>query len=594
MKNTTRKRRKKNRKVGGSELEMKRMVTVIRPVLLLPPLLLMLIICFWVMACWLPLSFLHACVQSRWLNAYYVSVSTVRFSQQTVVFENDTINFADDVETLRLRVESHDLKIESPLLNESVNGHGVVALKRERPTTHVEISAQGKPGAVSNELTITGNKSNDGEKAAFAQDLEKMYIETIRTESMPAGMKGPSQKQCRGRQIYAYDLPKKFNTELVEQCHSLIPWFSFCDYFTDGGMGKPIENFYEHCYQTHQYALELVFHSRISRHPCLVSNPGEANLFYIPYYGGLDVIRWNLRKNISNEKRDELALELVNWLQGQPWWRRNRGRDHVLVLGKISWDFRRWKDTDTWGSRLLHLPEMKSITKLLIERNPLDMDEIGIPHPTFFHPRSDNDIWQWQIGISKSQRPHLISFAGAPRPKMTENIRSILIEQCSSRPEACKFLNCNSNVCLSPESTVKLFMKSEFCLQPPGDSPTRKSVFDSLIAGCIPVLFNPFTAYYQYPWHLPANQSSYSVYVPEESVKQREINVIEVLQKIPDEQRKEMRKTIIQEIMPGLVYGDPESRFDEFQDAFMISLNNIFWRLAKADISMNSSQTEAT
>ena len=122
-------------------------------------------------------------------------------------------------------------------------------------------------------------------------------------------------------------------------------------------------------------------------------------MFYIPYYGGLDVMRWNFRENISNEKRDELSLELVNWLQGQPWWGRYEGRDHVLVLGKISWDFRRSKENEQWGSNLLHLPQMKSVTKLLIERHPWIMNEIGVPHPTIFHPQSDEDIlqWQWQI-----------------------------------------------------------------------------------------------------------------------------------------------------------------------------------------------------
>jgi hypothetical protein len=44
--------------------------------------------------------------------------------------------------------------------------------------------------------------------------------------------------------------------------------------------------------------------------------------------------------------------------------------DHVLVLIKISWDFRRSKDTDQWGSKLLNLLEMQQITKLLIERHP--------------------------------------------------------------------------------------------------------------------------------------------------------------------------------------------------------------------------------
>ena len=133
-------------------------------------------------------------------------------------------------------------------------------------------------------------------------------------------------------------------------------------------------------------------------------------------------------------------------------------------------------------------------------------------------------------------------------------------------------------------------MNSEFFLQPLGDSPTRRSVFDSLIARCIPMFFNRFAAYYQYPWHLPANESSYSVYIPEETVRKRETNVVEALQKIPEDQRKQMRKTIIQDIMPGLVYGDPDSSFEEFQDAFMISLNNILWRIEKNGISMNPSK----
>eukprot|EP00253_Pinus_taeda_P012871 PITA_12871 len=544
------KQRKRNKNVEGSVVGMQCMGAVIRRVLLLHPLFLMLVYVF-----------------------------GTRFPHQSTLslFDDDKFGFGGH-EIQGLRVANHGLNVSSPLLNESVNGHGVVALTRERPTTHVEISSQEKFENGSSEWAITGNKKSNAKNATFSLDAVKMQMEAFRSASMPAGMKDPSQKQCKGRQIYVYDLPKRFNAELVEQCHTLIPWLSLCDYLSNEGMGKPIEKFYKHWFQAHQYALELIFHSRISRHPCLVSDPAEANLFYIPYNGGLDVMRWNFRENISPAKRDELALELVKWLQGQPWWRRHGGRDHALVLGKISWDFRRSRDDDQWGNRLLHLPEMKSVTKLLIERHPWDMNEIGVPHPTFFHPRSDEDIWQWQWQIRTSQRPHLISFAGAPRPNSTKAIRSVLTEQCLSRPQSCNFLNCNSRVCLGPENTVKLFMQSELCLQPPGDSPTRRSLFDSLIVGCIPVLFNPFTAYYHYPWHLPANENSYSVYIREETVEEKKINVREVLQKIPEEQRKEMRKTIIQEIMPALVYGDTDSRFKVFQDAFMISLNNILWK----------------
>lgn len=41
-------------------------------------------------------------------------------------------------------------------------------------------------------------------------------------------------------------------------------------------------------------------------------------------------------------------------------------------------------------------------------------------------------------------------------------------------------------------------MESKLCLQAPSDILTRKPVFDSLVSGYIPMLFDPFIAYYQY------------------------------------------------------------------------------------------------
>ena len=38
-------------------------------------------------------------------------------------------------------------------------------------------------------------------------------------------------------------------------------------------------------------------------------------------------------------------------------------------------------------------------------------------------------------------------------------------------------------------ATVQWMRRSVFCLQPPGDSPTRKSIYDGILCGCIPVFF---------------------------------------------------------------------------------------------------------
>ncbi|KAK8514775.1 hypothetical protein V6N13_103075 [Hibiscus sabdariffa] len=386
---------------------------------------------------------------------------------------------------------------------------------------------------------------------------------------------------CEGKGIYVYDLPSKFNKDLVGQCGDMIPWTNFCVYFNNDAMGEPIAKLGNGWYHTHQYALELIFHTRALKHPCRVYDENEAKLFYVPYYGGLDILRWHF-KNVSNDVKDTLGLELIKWLENKKPWLKNSGKDHVFVLGKISWDFRRRNDSP-WGTRLLELDQMQNSMKLLIERQPWHVNDIGIPHPTYFHPHSDDDIITWQLNIIRSNRKSLISFAGAARPDAPENIRSILINQCISDDTKCRFLNCSSGGCDKPESVIELFRESEFCLQPPGDSPTRKSVFDSLVSGCIPVLFDPFTAYYQYPWHLPEDHSKYSVFVDQEEVREMKVNIVERLMKVPVREREDMRRFIVYELLPGLVYGDSNSQLQKFQDAFSITMNNLLQRVNRIE-----------
>jgi hypothetical protein len=38
-------------------------------------------------------------------------------------------------------------------------------------------------------------------------------------------------------------------------------------------------------------------------------------------------------------------------------------------------------------------------------------------------------------------------------------------------------------------------LEATFCLQPPGDTLTRKSIYESILSGCIPVVFRSDAAY---------------------------------------------------------------------------------------------------
>ncbi|KAL8106847.1 hypothetical protein AgCh_023585 [Apium graveolens] len=194
----------------------------------------------------------------------------------------------------------------------------------------------------------------------------------------------------------------------------------------------------------------------------------------------------------------DFVVKIIRWPVAKP----------ILLMISLS------RDDSPWGSTFLNLEEMQNPIKLLIERQPWHVNDIGIPHPTYFHPHSDEDIISWQFKIIQSSRNNLVSFAGGARPDSPDSIRSVLINQCTlASTGTCKFQNCSSGGCDQPESIIKLFFESEFCLQPLGDSPTRKSVFDSLISGCIPVFFGPFTTYYQYSWHFPEDHGKYSIFI---------------------------------------------------------------------------------
>ncbi|XP_062075948.1 xyloglucan-specific galacturonosyltransferase 1-like [Humulus lupulus] len=524
----------------------------------------------------------HLCVSSRKLNDLYCLSAGTQPKLEISVLDNTT-TFAGNV----------DLKKKEIVLDKQVvhgNSTSFVASTTTTTTTATHTNVEVKKVNVSNAEQVFAQhdptfRDSFGHDEADHDELEKavkMVKDQLQVHRSWQSDKY-NQKGCDGNGIYVYDLPTKFNKDLVGQCGDMVPWMNFCKYFTNEGLGQPIPKLGKAWYRTHQYSLEPIFHARVLKHPCRVHNEDEAKLFYVPFYGGLDILRWHF-KNVSNDVKDSLGLELMKWLDRQRPWARNSGKDHVFVLGKISWDFRRKENS--WGTRLLELEQMQNPTKLLIERQPWHENDIGIPHPTYFHPQSDQDIISWQTKIISSYRKHLVSFAGAARPDAPENIRSILINQCTSVDDQnCQFLDCSSGGCSQPESVIELFVESEFCLQPPGDSPTRKSVFDSLVSGCIPVLFDPFTAFYQYPWHLPEDHAKYSVFIDQKEVRQMEVNVVEELMKISKKQRDDMRRFIVYELLPGLVYGDTDSQFEKFQDSFSITMSNLLEKVKRLEQS---------
>ncbi|XP_062202040.1 xyloglucan galactosyltransferase KATAMARI1 homolog [Phragmites australis] len=388
--------------------------------------------------------------------------------------------------------------------------------------------------------------------------------------------------RCSGRYIYIQDLPSRFNADLLRDCRSLSDWTNMCKHIANAGMGPrltrtggvlPSTGWYD----TNQFTLEVIFHNRMRQYGCLTADASLAAAVYVPYYPGLDVGRYLWR--FSNNMRDALAEDLADWLRSSPAWAAHGGQDHFLVGGRIAWDFRR--EEGEWGSRLLLLPEARNMTALVLESSPWHSSDVVVPYPTYFHLSRSAEVASWQRAVRRSRRPWLFAFAGARRND-DGGLRDRLIDQCA-RSRRCGLLQCDRgrrNDCYAPGNVMRLFKSAAFCLQPPGDSYTRRSVFDAMLAGCVPVFFHPGSAYVQYRWHLPADHAKYSVFVPKDGVRNRTVQVEDVLRAFGAVQVAAMREQLVR-MIPGIVYMDPRARAGRFRDAFDIAVDDVIQRVGR-------------
>ncbi|XP_057848479.2 xyloglucan galactosyltransferase XLT2 [Cryptomeria japonica] len=417
-------------------------------------------------------------------------------------------------------------------------------------------------------LNVTASWDDDSETSNDSKDDVAVSGDFV-TESVASDVSNAENASCELGLVYVYNLPPVFNTDLLKNCSTLSPWNSFCPAIVNFGYGDVIRRPKLQAeergtwYKTDQFTGEIIFHKKLMEHPCVTDKPHLARAFYVPFYAGLAVGRY-LWREYPAEVRDRDGKMVLEWLQEQEYWKRNSGWDHFMVVGRITWDFRRSKDED-WGSSFMYMPGIKNVTRLLIERNPWDDKEMGVPYPTAFHPRSAQDVLRWQDHLRNVERTKLFSFAGASRKYIPNDFRGILLDQCM-RSMNCRSLDCSGTRCVNDTmAAVHLFLDSTFCLQPRGDSFTRKSIFDCLIAGSIPVFFWHRSAYWQYEWHLPSNYSSYSVFISKHDIRNG-TQIEEVLKRIPAAEVQRLRETVISSI-PRYVYSAPGHRLKGMKDA---------------------------
>eukprot|EP00968_Pinguiococcus_pyrenoidosus_P010946 scaffold876_cov243-Pinguiococcus_pyrenoidosus.AAC.5 len=399
-----------------------------------------------------------------------------------------------------------------------------------------------------------------------------------------------------------HEVPPKVPAIAGLPCDEIVEktWYqyTFCAAVSHLGMGPALEvPAWESLeglpfYDTYSFSLDWLL-LRYARNLCHADREEEADLFLVS-------LPLPLIQKAAAEHRfdtDELTSYMAgvkHFLHSSAAWRRHEGRDHVLIVSKTTNDY---KDGHQVASRQTQFhngdPFWAKTTFLSIE-GPYHARLVNVPYPTFFHPRSDADVERWLDFVANTPRNGRVVLSVGERRQ-----RRPLINACKSAEDVCDYepllrplgapVDDGDAATEDPEarlarlkeqaatyteqyaSTISMYTKYTFAMQPGGDTPTRRGFFDTLICGGIPVIFGPlhsrvaggFVERYYHPSY--ARFFGYDVQNATEWLEQIAIvapgeqAALTMVREISEEAVERMRRNIL-ELIPSLLFWDTRWR----------------------------------
>ena len=346
---------------------------------------------------------------------------------------------------------------------------------------------------------------------------------------------------------------------MKKMCQPTLYVYNLSDTFRDPrqktlGVTANTTAYYKHghkLFDTGNYALGEVFLARARQYACRVHRAADADLFFIPAYSARFFDSVSLGVDLFREL-DAITVGNTTALQ------KNGGNDHFMIQPRIGASYERspYKELNYRDTRLLctHRLSLEQMTTHYGGTYNPEWFYESVPYPS--HVRSP-----WR----SSKRTRLVTIATSPHGRY-RLLRKTLLHQCRARPTACAIG--------STDNVHDLYASSTFCLQPPGDSVSRRGVIDSLLVGCIPVFFHE-EQLDQWPWHFRAWASNASVLfgIPH-SGQSINTNIIDELSHVRHSDVFRMRESIEANSMK-LMYSIKDTNES---DAFVVTLRELWHR----------------
>ena len=314
--------------------------------------------------------------------------------------------------------------------------------------------------------------------------------------------------------IYIYSSPE-WDTIAEASLHSRSE-DELMDSSTNRG-GGPELNATAGAFHTDQYQLYALMYHRLLKDPRRTLDPTNATTFFVPYDLASDAAYYKLcAKNKDHKcfdfRKCPLSPRVHELLLESPWWKRHKGRDHLLIVGmNYAMDHYIGKPK----CKQLLLGACKLCSKIAIDDYSYlhsgnnGINEKGdswhaVPFPSDFHwTRRLQRPFPWE----NTDRPLLVSYIGSTQSfyNPARRLRGSLVHFCALHAKDCVHSTYGSSgrsvFFEAGHNPLSLSARSIFCFQPIGDLMTRKGLFDSMLQGCLPVVFEDLTASIMYTWH---------------------------------------------------------------------------------------------
>lgn len=347
--------------------------------------------------------------------------------------------------------------------------------------------------------------------------------------------------------------------------------------------------------RTWQFALGRIFHARLLGHPRRVNSPEEADLFYVP--------SWTASGLGGNCPGPEELRGLLPFLDN------TTARRHVVLSPRVAWGgetcpFWHLHDAGTVGT--LPRPEdaalFQETLKLAIEDPGVHPGVEGahvhsVPYPGLgsglgadmaarlreaAEPGRPRRYLAASVMSPRGARPNIIKGGMLPG-----SLREDLERQCADSAEQCllvrpatdgNLIRTHGGPAADMPQIAAALLQATFCLQPPGDTPSRKGLVDAIALGCVPVLFVPAQARL-WPWHVGRWEELSVMLSP------REPDVLGRLREL-DTKRVARLRAAVARAAEQLVYA-PHGGTD---DAIEVALAGA-WRLASSPARWRAEET---